>query len=104
MAPTVWDYVFVTPDAYLRIFDLPYQTRMFNDYHRRSITRLFHSIFSVTGMLGWFLLFSYFNAGFVLLGLFSLWYLRMNLRTGLFAIPVMVLMWLGAGHVHQLNW
>jgi hypothetical protein len=40
MAPTVWDYVFVTPDAYFRIFDLPYQTRIFNDYHRRSSTRL----------------------------------------------------------------
>jgi hypothetical protein len=23
MNPTLWDYLFVTPDAYFRIFDLP---------------------------------------------------------------------------------
>ena len=103
MAPTVWDYVFVTPDAYIRIFDLPYQTHNFNAYHRRASTRLLHSVFSVTAVFGWFLLFSYFNAGFVLLSLLALWYLRIDLRTGLFALPVMILMWMGAGYVHTLT-
>ena len=104
MAPTVWDYVFVSPDAYIRVFDLPYQTDVFNEYHRRTMTRLFHYIFSVVGVFGWFLLFSYFHAGFALLCLLSLWYLRMDLRTGLLAVPVMILMWVGAGYVGSFNW
>jgi len=43
--PSVWDYLFVTPDAYTRIFDLPYQIENFNTYHQRTASRLFHFIF-----------------------------------------------------------
>jgi hypothetical protein len=99
MNPTLWDYLFVTPDAYFRIFDLPYQIEIFNTYHKRVLSRVFHAVFAVPSLFGWFLLFSYLNLGFVFLCLLSLWYLRLDRRIGLITLPMIVLMWMAAGFV-----
>src|SRR5579884_3483412 len=102
MKPTVWDYLFIVPDSYTRIFDFPYQVDVFNTYHKRALCRLFHAAFSVPSLFGWFLLFSYLDLGFVFLCLLSIYYLWMNLRIGLITLPIMALMWAAAGFTHRL--
>jgi hypothetical protein len=97
--PTLADYLFVTPDAYTRVFDLPYQIENYVTYHRRTISRLFHALCTTPGLFGWFLLFSYLNLGLVFLVVLSIWYLRMDWKISSVTIPMVTLMWIAANMV-----
>ena len=52
MNPTLWAYLFVTPDAYIRIFDLPYQIESFNTYHKRVLRDKRDQHFQETSAVG----------------------------------------------------
>jgi hypothetical protein len=98
-APTFWDYLFVTPGAYVRVLDFPYQLDAYAGYHRRFLSKLIHCVCVTPNLLGLFILFSYLNLGILLLAVLLIWYLRMDFRIGTAAVPALALLWLAGNSI-----
>lgn len=113
-APHAW--VLILPKAHWKLLDLPWQHAAYELFHVRRISRIGHALCTAPIVLTWFAWAAMVplgegsvvesfpaatavNGGLGLLGVLVLWYAFLDVRTAVLALPLLVLLWVGANVV-----
>lgn len=111
------DHLLTIPEAQVKIFDLEWQSAFYSVFHQTRTSKLLHafcmapiviSLFVLTSYIGfgghavlpWAAGITAINGAFVLMLVSAAWYLAMDVRVGLLAIPFLISFWLTANAVN----
>lgn len=113
------DHVFTIPEAQTKIFDLEWQSAFYTVFHQTKTARLLHAICMAPIVISLYVLTSYIglggqsllsgaaeitviNGAFVVMIVSIIWYLIMDVKVGLVALPFVVAFWLVANTANYL--